>query len=428
VAAAAVAAAIAWPATAHGHGAFPAPGLIVVHPSDDQRVLVRTTYGLTETRDRGATWTWVCPEVIEYNPANETPPVGWYADDTLVVGTFDGLSVSADHCDWDYAGAGLADRYFVSVVTNQAGTEALALSSNGVGPSTFEVIVWESDDPTSSWAQRGTSPVAQFLGVSMAIAPSDPDRIYIAGQLADGMGGYAGVVQRSDDGGQTWSQAPIPGSEQGDFVPAFGGVDPSDPERAYLLVRRSDGTSVVDSRVLVTSDGAQTWEVAHAAEDLRQIAISPDGAVVAVGGPDDGLLTADATTLQFAAKNPIHVLCLTWDESGLFACADQFRDGYSVGVSEDEGETFTALAQLSTLCGPSPHCGAESDVGGECAARWPTERAELAAECPSGATSGGATGEPPVEADGTCNCRVGGRSSRDAWWLALVALLLRRRR
>src|SRR5687768_6126272 len=86
---------LGWPAAAAAHGAFPAPGLIVVHPSDAERVLVRTTYGLTETRDRGATWTWVCPEVIEYNPANETPPVGWYEDDTLVVGTFDGLSVSA---------------------------------------------------------------------------------------------------------------------------------------------------------------------------------------------------------------------------------------------------------------------------------------------------------------------------------------------
>ena len=46
--------------SARANGRFPGASQLVVDPSNDQRIVVRATFGVLQTTDRGATWRWVC--------------------------------------------------------------------------------------------------------------------------------------------------------------------------------------------------------------------------------------------------------------------------------------------------------------------------------------------------------------------------------
>jgi len=133
---------------------------------------------------------------------------------------------------------------------------------------------------------------------------------------------------------------------------------------------------------------------------------------------------------MFTKVSELAVRCLTWDDSGLYACADQFIDGYNVGVSVDDGATFAPLSQQDSPCGPPDSCGAGTSIGDECPGRWPAESAELGAPISCDGESGGAGAS-----SGSAGCRIepldndGDRPG--AGWIATLAglgLLLRRRR
>src|SRR5262245_14347006 len=49
---------------AHANGRFPASNHIFFAESDPNLVLLRVTFGLIVSRDRGATWGWVCEASI----------------------------------------------------------------------------------------------------------------------------------------------------------------------------------------------------------------------------------------------------------------------------------------------------------------------------------------------------------------------------
>lgn len=65
--------------------------------------------------------------------------------------------------------------------------------------------VWRSTDGGASWSQLtdGLPNGSRIFRGALAIAPSDPDRIYA--QLADSNGGVLGIY-RSDDGGDAWAE------------------------------------------------------------------------------------------------------------------------------------------------------------------------------------------------------------------------------
>jgi hypothetical protein len=89
----------------------------------------------------------------------------------------------------------------------------------------------------------------------------------------------------------------------------------------------------------------------------------------------------------FQQVNTLGVRCLVWTERGLYACADPFVDGYTVGLSGDAGKSFAPLMQLSSACGPPANCAPGSSVAQACTPRWAAERDELgASDCEVAAT------------------------------------------
>jgi MYXO-CTERM domain-containing protein len=85
--------------------------------------------------------------------------------------------------------------------------------------------------------------------------------------------------------------------------------------------------------------------------------------------------------------------CLTWTAQGLYACANEFTDGFTLGLSSDQGKTFTPLMHLRDLCGPLA-CGAATSAGKTCPELWGATQLSLGgASCASdGGVDGGGTG------------------------------------
>jgi MYXO-CTERM domain-containing protein len=434
-------AALATPSLASANGRYPAAGQIALDPSDANALLVRATYGLLLTKNQGQRWDWICEGAVGFNSA-EDPMVSFTADGTLLAGIFEGLSTSTDHgCTWGFAGGALANHYVVDLAVDKVDpTKGVLVISNNAGVNDAGVGVylgqlWQTSDSGKTWAQAGTNLPDQLLGLTVDTAPSDPNRVYVSGRM--GPPDYKGVLQRSDDRGATWQELPIPGSDD-KALPYIGAIDPNDPDVIYVRLDSSPGDHLV-----VSKDGGHTWSSAFdTTGDMLGFALSPDGATVAVGGPKDGLWTAPSSTLSFTKVASVGALCLTWAQAGLYACGDEFIDGFVAGLSTDQGKTFTPLMHLQGLCGPLA-CDSGSSVATQCTMAWPATAATIGATgCGgtdggaggggsggSGAGGGGGTGGSADE--GGCAVVVpaaGASMMSAAALLGLVALGLRRRR
>ena len=429
------------------NGAFPSAGQLVVDPGDPAHLVLRTNFGLVLSRDAGATWDWVCESAVGY--LNYEPPIAVTGDGSVLAALFDGVGAAhGDLCGWQRA-AGTAQTVVADVsVRRDDPSVAVALGGDGA---TYRIL--ESTDQGASFAPTGAPLPAGFLGLTLDVAPSDPDRIYASGLRQSG-GVYFGVVARSIDHGASWTMVDVPGSDAV-AAPYLGAVDPVDPDRVYL---RLDGAP---GRLLASSDGAETWAEAFAGQGfLRGLALSPDGAELLVGGETDGVWRAPAATLAFEQVSTAKVRCLTWAAAAVYACGDGAIAPLA-SVSTDEGATFAPLLPLACVRGPLA-CPADSSVGVAGPPEWPALAATIGADgCPDGAggagggaaggggagdggaggeggsttsvtgAGGGATPARGPGADAGCGCRVVTPARADravAVALAIAALAMRRRR
>lgn len=432
-------AALSIPTPALANGRYPAAGQIAIAPSDPSTILVRATYGILLTKDGGQRWDWICEGAVGFT-GSEDPMVSFTADGTMLAGIFEGLSVSQDGgCGWSFAGGGLAQHYVVDLAVDKVDPhDGVLVISNSAGQDdagqpVFLGQLWATADDGKTWAQAGVDLPQQFLALTVDTAPSDPNRVYASGRM--GPPQYPGVLQRSDDRGATWQTLPIPGSDD-THLPYIGAIDPNDPDVVYV---RLDGAP--SDQLVVSKDGGQTWtKVFDGQGDLLGFALSPDGATVAIGGDKDGVWTAPASTLSFAKAGSVGAKCLTWSKDGLYACADEFIDGFTAGVSKDEGKTFTPIMHLSALCGPLA-CGAETSVGSMCAAQWPATAATISAtgcdqpdggsSSSSSSSSGSSSSGGGGDDGGGCSCAYVAPAAGAAWMTsaaALIGLAIRRRR
>ncbi len=418
------------------NGRFPNAGQVVVDPSDKTHLVVRATYGIVDSHDNGESWRWVCESAVGYG-GFEDPMMGITKDGTILAGIFEGLAISRDSgCQWDFAGGPLDKRFAIDLAVEPMNPENVVLAvSNSVGGSKFLTQVWQSSDNAKTFSQAGVDLPDNFLGITLEVAPSDPTRLYVSGRYG-GTDDFAGAVQRSKDRGKTWDKMLIPGSDDQN-PPYIGGVDPHDPDRIYVRLDRA-----VDDKLMVSKDGGQNWESPITITgNMLGFALSPDGATVAVAGDTAGIWTAPADTLSFTKVSSVAARCLTWTSEGLYACANVFVDGFTVGLSTNAGKTFTPVMLLQKLCGPKV-CGAETSVGKTCGDAWGATQLALGgadggAICEpdggsSGSSSGGGGGDMSSSGGGTsCSCSAAGGAAGSllpALALASIGALRARRR
>jgi photosystem II stability/assembly factor-like uncharacterized protein len=413
------------------NGRFPAADQLVVNPADPTHLVLRTTYGLIQSTDKGQDWRWICEAAIGYGGMQD-PAIAITADGTLVAGVIEGLGVSHDRgCSWTFAGGPLAGETVADAsVERMDPSRAVALTKTAISGG-YHVIVAESLDNGHTWTQAGVPIQSDLFPFTIDTAPSAPARMYVSGVAG---AAFTPVIERSDDRGMSWTRLPL-APEYAKTIPYLSAVDPIDPDRLYVRLDGSDR-----DQVLVSTDGAQTFTSIHASVlqgDLLGFALSPDGSRIAIGGPADGLLVCDTINHAFQPASSLSIRSLTWAEAGLYASLNELTDGMTVGLSTDEGKTFSPVHHMAEMC--LIDCPAATSAA-LCVESWPVIAATLGADvtCGQGSSSsstasatssGGATGSaPPPEGPGSCGCRLAEPQSPTAAWFAAVGLLVGRRR
>jgi MYXO-CTERM domain-containing protein len=470
---------------------------------DGETLVVAGTYGMLVTTNGGVDFAYQCESELFGKPTGSytvDPLLELGPDGAIYSGSLHGLRVSRDRgCsfepepslprNWSFfeleRPEGAESGHVVDVCRRGAGPDAPVLALVAILDDTSqarEYRLYETD-------ARGVfgvvgEPISVSLldfGLTLEVAPSDPDRVYVTGTLRNDP-----VLVVSDDGGASFRSNPLVFADPDTVLGAYlGAVSPSDPDRVYLRVARrvpgEDGLYERDDSLSVSDDGGNSVsEVLRARANLLGFAVSPDGEVVLAGYGDPrvdetlsspaavGLYRAGAHELVFEQViSDIDVSCLRFMNDGLYVCALE-RDplGLEPTLTADFHLAFHAgsgapssaaelmpLLKLRNVRGPpdwtdgrTTACAAEW-LNGDPAAPVPTgtcarlnaceddtRLSEGALSCGEPGGAGGASGAASVFTNDYregCSCRFTGNEPSGARiWLALAAVMfgLRRRR
>ena len=410
--------------SAHANSRLPATNQLVVAPDNPSRLLLRATFGFLFSDDAGQNWDWLCEAAIPYT-GQEDPAVALLNGGNVLSGQFEGLAVSLDRgCSWSYV-PGTEQGFAVDVARASDGQTAIAVtnlytSTTDAGALLYDTRLWRTTDTGKTWAAIPASIDPALVVDTIDLAPNDPSRIYITGQVP---GAKSAKLLVSKDGGASYQEIDVPfaPAEYGLYITA---VDPNVPDRVYF---RTLGTvmptNALVSRLLVTNDAGQTFTSPWSGGKMAGFALSPDGSRVYLGSPTDGLFAANASDLVFTKQSNVAVQCLATSGSTLYACSNEVSAGFVLGATTNEGQSFTPLLKLETIRGPL-QCPPQSSATTQCAPLWPALAEQFAID--AGATKPPDAGAP-TSGCGGCETESGPRGA--AWFgvFIVAGLLLRAR-
>jgi photosystem II stability/assembly factor-like uncharacterized protein len=201
--------------------------------------------------------------------------------------------------------------------------------------------LFKSTDGGSTWKQLTNGLPKDLVQINVAIAASDPNRIYATLSTKE-EGAYASgkglAVYRSDDGGMNWRKItddPRPAMKIGGGDLPVPRVDPQNPDVVY-------STSIVTCKSI---DGGKSWislRGAPGGDDYQNLWINPrnpeilllvsdQGAVVSVNGGESWSSWYNQPTAQLyhvAATNDFpYQVCAGQQESGSVCTSTRGNDG-----------------------------------------------------------------------------------------------------
>ena len=398
------------------NGRFPNADHMAINPTEPSHIAVRATFGLVQTFDGGDTWSWLCEPAVGYGGTDD-PAIGITGLGHLLVGIRSGVAQgSIGGCDFTTDATATANLRIVDLAVDVVDPSvAIAISGDGADGAP-RVVVSETVDEGATWTALGPDLADDLFPQTIDAAPTNRDRLYVSAVAGVG---NAPVIERSSDRGKSWTRfaIDIPGAER-TFISA---VSPFDEDTVYLRV-----TGETEDRLFWSEDGAETWtELITLEGQMLGFALSPDGSKVAVGLKQGGVYVASTTDHDFAQTSEGGVRCLSWGSAGLYACANEGDDGFTVGRSDDDGASFTPLYHLLDIV--PIDCPAGTDAGDACPPLFDELLDQLgntgAGGSPSSSSAGGAGGGGGGSSgeDG-CSCETR-RPARSYGWLPLATLL-----
>ncbi|HEV7558390.1 MAG TPA: hypothetical protein VGO00_23130, partial [Kofleriaceae bacterium] len=298
---------IALASTALANGRAPGTSTINFQHGHETNIAVGLTFGLLISHDNGASWQWTCEDNLPYMGMYD-PSYAWSAPGPLFATTFSGLRDSADACVFDPT--------TLAVITPPA--TAPPFMSNVVIASNGDVYATAAD-PTDGHIYRSTDngmtfPNPAMPGMlkdwwqSLAVAPSDPKRVYLSGYRIQGTKIF--LMFMSIDSGVSFTALPVT-----DFTTSknstieIAGIDPTNPDILYARVTLENNN--VGDAIYKSINAGSTWvKILEEGDSLHAFVVRSNGDLVA-GTPTLGAwVSHDGGTNWTPLVNPPHLNCL----------------------------------------------------------------------------------------------------------------------
>jgi hypothetical protein len=410
-------------------------------PADrPDEILLVTNFGLVSSEDGGRSWVWSCEQAA--NAFGFLYQLGPAPRHRLFALANNELVFSDDGtCGWQVAGGALDGAVVVDAFPDPTDADhVLAVATTNA--MSYSVFVSRDGgatfDATPLYAPAAGTPVN-----GVEIARADPQTIYVAVGDARAPG-----LARSGDGGAHWTVSNL-AAALGAGVLRIVAVDPQNRDRVWLRVSGTDGEVLG-----LSTDGGATAAVALTVSGtLTSFAALASGTVFASANVNPMAVptlfrSRDAGVSFGVVPTAPSVRALAARGANLYAAADNFGNGYALGVSSDEGDTWHAsmsygqveaiLPCLKSACQTT--CAAEVTAG-----LWTDAVCSADVLPATGGPDAGAPGDAAADATidgggrtdtggssgGGCGCGLGGAAGTGGASAALLLWLLvtaRRRR
>jgi len=333
------------PPSARANGAFPDEFSVHFPAGAPHRIQVGANFGLLVSEDDGASWRYACePWVTEGSSSSLTQDnVSFYhltADAAMIALSREITRSEDDACTWPPStgvviGKPVAD--FFPAPTDATLVLAVVIDVGG-----YYVVA--SHDGGKTFVDP---PIYTSTGLitGVELSQSSPGVIYVTSINSSGTGA---TLARSDDYGAHWTPhaMTIPSGTE----PLIMAIDPQDANTVYLRVT----TGGLYDSVVITTDGGQSFDTALTINgQFSAFLRAGDGSLYA--GTLSGTLYVRAPGATSFTNHPsAHFRCLGQraGSSRVFACGDMGVDGFSLGYSDDNGQTFHRMMSFIDLLGP----------------------------------------------------------------------------
>jgi uncharacterized protein (TIGR03382 family) len=441
----------AMPGAARANGRPPQAMSLHERPGSASELVIGATFGSLITRDNGDTWQWTCEYAVgyggDYDPDYAMTPAG-----TLLATTFDGIQINRDGCTYQPSTFGEANASQIAV--DGEGNVVVAMVYAGdmteIPPVPPDHKIYRSTTDGMTFDAGVLVGVGDEAWITLEVAPSDPQRIYLSGYRYETGVGKTVVLFRSDNGGQSFAPLPVTDftiSPQSDLKIAAIAAD--DPDRVLLRVTKWAG--VIGDAFYLTTNGGQDWtEVLTLGDEAPGAVFRANGDAV-VGTLRTGIYvstTAGASFVQISAPAPDagvapgpQIACLVERANGeLWACTNNYQAepfGYGVMRSTDAVSWTGVMTFQDDITGPVdcpagtlqqdcctihvPACPVQNS------STWCFLRSQLGiVASPISCSSGGEPTQPPG-GGGCCDAGAGPGSALPALLIALGMTRRRRR-
>lgn len=427
---------------ASANGRPPAASSITFRQGQENEIVVGLTFGLVISRDGGKTWAWMCEDAIGYKGEFD-PRFAFTASGALFSTTLAPLKVARDICTF---GATPPGETIVSTNALGPGPDhalyyAAAQPADATNGIAADFKIYKSTDDGMTFAPTAAQPATPInWWQSLAVAPSDPQRLYLCGYIYDPAIGTQQRLFRSSNGGAEWT--PLPLGPGGVNLPPnvtidIVGIAKDNPDLVFMRARIDEDSP---SDIYRSTDGGMTWTLVNHKETLInafvvRAALNSAGKHDVIVGTqtlgaeishDDG-----APGTWTALTDPPHMNCLVENAAGeLWACTQNY--GSSMITPDDAAimkttdlVTWTKVLRYQELS-EAVTCGPETTQQRSCAAMWCTVCAQIGCT-PSPSYGCPVATEAPVQSGGCCDSGSGGTGAL-ALGLSVGMLLLRSRR
>lgn len=374
------------PGVALANGRAPGTSTINFQKGNDNRIAAGMTFGVINSTDGGATWTWECEDAVGYGGMYD-PDYAFTSTGALFATTFDGLKVRRDECNYTRSalietdgdcfddddpdtdaddcnkgftcsigvgggGAGFGDgkcerqKFFSTITQGPDGAIYAAAAATDDGK------IYKSTDDGATFPIQPQPGLLGDWWQSIEVAPSNAQIVYLTGYRlqkgapcppnGDGTDGNCKVflLFKSTNGGTSYQA--LPGNEsigpvngldtKANSVIEIAGISKTDANLLYARVTLSDN-SISDAIYRSTNGGTSWTKIIEKAGALSFVARASGQLVAgtqAVGTfqvMDPGAATASTTIRDGFAEvtGAPHINCLSENAAGeVWACTQNY--------------------------------------------------------------------------------------------------------